>query len=414
MKTKKLLASLLAAACLLSTAGCAAKRAATDLMKNVKKTEQSVQLDETALDQTIEEVTGFGVKLLQNEIEKTNPLLSPLSIEAALSMTANGAAGETKEQMEAALGADTQTLSSYFSSLQDTKKEDKQLKLANSIWMKDTPTLHIEDAFLQKNADCFGANIYSAPFDDSTKNAINDWIGRSTDKMIPKILDEIPQDTVMYLINALAFDAKWESIFKTTDIWDGRFTSRGGEEQTGSFLHGTVRQYLSDEHAEGFLKTYEGGRYAFAALLPEEGMSAEEYVAGLTGERLHAILTSPEETTVEIAMPKFKTEFSEELSKTFKALGMTDAFDSSLADFSLLGTSDEGNIYISKVIHKTFIEVDEAGTKAGAATAVAMTTESAALYPHSVILNRPFVYMIVDLETKLPVFLGALTELPEV
>lgn len=134
----------------------------------------------------------------------------------------------------------------------------------------------------------------------------------------------------------------------------------------------------------------------------------------MTGERLHAILASPIDESVEIALPKFRAEFSAELSENLKALGMTDAFDGANADFTALGTSDEGNIYISRVLHKTFIQVDEEGTKAGAATAVEAATESAALYPHSVLLNRPFVYMIVDLETGLPIFLGALTALPEV
>mgnify|MGYP000243103024 CR=1 FL=1 len=288
------------------------------------------------------------------------------------------------------------------------------LKLANSIWMKDTDTLHVEDAFLQQNADSYAAEIYSAPFDDATKKSINDWVGKHTDGMIPEILDEIPQDTVMYLVSALAFDAKWDRPFKSYEVWDGAFTARNGQEQTGAFRHGAVGQYLHDEHAEGFLKPYEGGRYAFAALLPDETTSIEDYVSRLTGEQLHAILTSPGDETVEIAMPKFKSEFSAELSDSLQALGMTDAFDSERADFTALGTSDEGNIYISRVLHKTFIQVDEEGTKAGAATAVEAAAEGAALYPHSVILNRPFVYMIVDLETKLPIFLGALTALPEV
>ena len=414
MKLKKLLAFLLAAACLLTATGCAAKSAATDLTKDVKKTEQSVQLDETALEQTIKAETCFGVKLLQNEMEKVNPLISPLSVASALSMTANGAVGDTKAQMEAVLGADADTLSSSFAALQDAKKDDKQLKLANSIWVKDTPTLHVEDAFLQKNADCFGAGIYSAPFDDSTKPAINDWVSQHTDQMIPKILDEIPDDAVMYLVNALAFEAKWEEIFETTQVHTGRFTSRDGVEQTGDFLYGETSQYLSGEHAEGFLKFYEGQKYAFAALLPEEGIEIGEFVSGLTGQALHAILSSPQSETVEFGLPKFQAEFDTELSESLKTLGMTDAFDGEKADFSALGTSDEGNILISRVLHKTFIQVDEAGTKAGAATAVEMTAEGAAEYPHSVLLNRPFVYMIVDLETGLPIFLGALTALPEV
>ena len=190
-------------------------------------------------------------------------------------------------------------------------------------------------------------------------------------------------------------------------MWDGAFTARGGQEQTGDFLHGAVGQYLHDEHAEGFLKAYAGGKYAFAVLLPDEATSIENYVNQLTGERLHAILASPIDESVEIALPKFKAEFSAELSGNLKALGMTDAFDGVNADFTDLGTSDEGNIYISRVLHKTFIQVDEEGTKAAAATAVEAKAEGAALYPHSVLLNRPFVYMIVDLETKLPIFLGA-------
>ena len=415
MKMKKLLAAVLAAACFLGTAGCASQTiAATDLTKNVKKTAQAPSLDEAAQDRTIEDLTGFGVKLLQNEMGKTDPLISPLSIAAALSMTANGAVGETKAQMEEVLGASADTLSSSFAALQSALKNDKQLKLANSIWLKDTPTLHVEDAFLQKNADCFGAGIYAAPFDDSTKTAINDWVKEKTDGMIPEILDKISADSVMYLVNALAFDAKWEDIFETTQVRTGRFTSREGVEQTGDFLYGESTQYLAGAHAEGFLKYYEGQKYAFAALLPEEGMDITDFVSGLTGQALHAILSSPQTETVEFGLPKFKTTFDTELSESLKALGMTDAFDGEKADFSALGSSDEGNILISRVLHKTFIQVDEAGTKAGAATAVDMVTGSAAEYPHSVYLERPFVYMIVDMETKLPVFLGALTELPEV
>lgn len=419
MKMKKLLAAVLAAACFLGTTGCAVQNAAqtiaaNDLTKNVKKAEQTMCLDEDARNHTIEAETTFGVKLLQNEMEKANPLISPLSIASALSMTANGAVGETKAQMEEVLGANADTFSSVFAARQASEKDDKQLKLANSIWFKDTPTLHVEDVFLQKNADCFGAGIYSAPFDDSTKTAINDWVKGNTDGMIPEILDEIPDDAVMYLVNALAFDAKWEDIFETTQVHTGRFTSREGVEQTGDFLYGETGKFLTCEHAEGFLKYYEGQKYAFAALLPEEGMEISEFVSGLTGEELHAILTSPQSESVEFGLPKFKTEFSSELSENLKSLGMTDAFDGEKADFSALGSSDEGNILISRVLHKTFIQVDEAGTKAGAATAVDMVTESAAVYPHSVYLERPFVYMIVDMETKLPVFLGVLTELPEV
>lgn len=415
MKGKQLLAALLASACVLAASGCAANSASVkDLMKDTKTVQTDSLYDTSAIDDAATALTGFGTALLQNAMDGTNPLVSPLSVASALSMTANGAAGETKTQMEQTLGADTGSLNAYFSVLQTYLKDDKQLRLANSIWMKDTPTLHVEDAFLQQNAETFDVGIYSAPFDDTTKKAINDWVKKHTDGMIPEIIDRISPDTVMYLVNALAFDAKWERPFKSNEVRERTFTSKDGREQTGEFLCGVAGQYLRDENAEGFLKPYEGGRYAFAALLPDEDTGIEDYISQLTGERLHAILTSPEKESTEFALPKFKTEFSAELSDSLKSLGMTDAFDGEKADFTALGTSDEGNIYISRVLHKTFIQVDEAGTKAGAATAVDMTTESAAEYPHSVYLERSFVYMIVDLDTGLPVFLGALTELPEV
>ena len=414
MKGKRILAAILAA-CMLAASGCAAKSASVnDLTKDTKKARPQAIYEAYTADEAATALTGFGAMLLQNAMEKTNPLVSPLSVASALSMTANGAAGETKTQMEQTLGASTDSLNAWFYVLQTNEKDDKQLKLANSIWMKDTDTLHVEDAFLQQNADVFDAGIYSAPFDDTTKKAINDWVKKNTDGMIPEIIDRISPDTVMYLVNALAFDAKWESPFKSYDVWDGTFTARDGRAQTGAFLHGAAGQYLHDEHAEGFLKSYEGGRYAFAALLPDEDTGIEDYVSQLTGERLHAILTSPADESTEFALPKFKTEFSAELSDSLKSLGMTDAFDSERADFTALGTSDEGNLYISNVFHKTFLQVDEEGTKAGAATAVDVTTEGAAEYPHSVYLERPFVYMIVDRDMKLPIFLGVLTELPEV
>ena len=415
MRGKQFLAVLLAAASVFTVSGCAAGAASVrDLTKGAKNAQTQTLYDTSAVQDTAAALTGFGAKLLQNEMQEENPLVSPLSVASALSMTANGAVGETKTQMEQTLGADTGSLNAYFSVLQASLGNDKQLKAANSIWMKDTDTLHVEDAFLQQNADVFDAGIYSAPFDDSTKTAINDWVSKQTDKMIPEILDEIPDGAVMYLVSALAFDAKWERPFQSYEVWNGKCTARGGQEQTGDFLHGAVGQYLSDEHAEGFLKPYADGKFAFAVLLPDETTSIENYVNQLTGERLHAILASPIDESVEIALPKFKAEFSAELSGNLKALGMTDAFDGEKADFTALGTSDEGNIYISRVLHKTFIQIDEEGTKAGAATAVEATTESAALYPHSVLLNRPFVYMIVDLETGLPIFLGALTALTEV
>lgn len=180
-------------------------------------------------------------------------------------------------------------------------------------------------------------------------------------------------------------------------------------------MYSEENQYLEDEHAAGFLKYYADRKYAYAALLPKEGMSVAEFVATLDGEKLRNILANPTQLQVNAAIPKYENEYSAELSDILQEMGMADAFDMARADFSGIGSSSEGNLYISRVLHKTFIAVDERGTKAGAATAVEMKRESAVMedYIRTVYLDRPFLYMIVDCEQNLPIFMGTVAGVQE-
>ena len=172
------------------------------------------------------------------------------------------------------------------------------------------------------------------------------------------------------------------------------------------------RLYLCDENSTGFIKNYSGGKYSFAALLPNEGIDIYEYIQGLTGERLQNTFDGAQASAVKATMPKFSYEYESSLNDALKKLGMNSAFDESKADFSKMGKSSNGNIFISEVKHKTFICVDERGTKAGAVTSVAMDNGAAdPMSMHSVKLDRPFVYMIIDNDTNLPLFIGAVTDI---
>ena len=226
--------------------------------------------------------------------------------------------------------------------------------------------------------------------------------------MIEDILDEIPDDAVIYLVNALAFEAGWEEEYKEHQLHDSVFHAAGGD-KTVQMMYGDEQTCLEGEGFTGFMKPYEGGRYAFAALLPDEDVGLDGLVASLTGETLAAALAGAESTTVETAMPSFSSEFEKELSETLKAMGMTDAFDAAAADFTGMGRSTLGNIYVSRVLHKTFIDVTPLGTRAGAATVVEMNAEGDMLVEKSVILDRPFLYMIVDTQYNIPLFIGAMT-----
>ncbi len=356
------------------------------------------------------EATDFAVRLFQNSLkEGKNTLISPLSVLSALAMTANGADGGTLAQMEEALGMTTESMNPYLYSFMDGQTD--ALKLANSIWFKDSESLTVKDTFLETNANYFHADLFKTAMDNATLEAVNNWISEKTDGTIPKMLDQINSNTVMYLINALAFEAAWETVYTDTQIREHIFTKEDGTQQTVEFMSSEEYSYLEDENATGFLKYYEGRNYAFAALLPNEGVSVADYVASLTGEHLQELLTNSEQVTTYARLPKFETEYSVEMSDILKAMGMTDAFDVELADFSRLGSSDNGNIYISQVLHKTFLSVAEQGTKAGAATGVEMAEGAALIEDYrTVTLDRPFVYMLIDCEENLPFFIGTLMD----
>jgi serpin B len=420
MKTPKgLIKSLsyLIALCLMLTSvtSCSLggeKVKAANLMNGIN----AVRIQGKAADNAfISSTADFSIELFKKAAKKDkNFLVSPTSVLLALSMTANGADGETLSQMEKVLGGGisiddlNQYLYSYVNHLPSDKKS--KLSIADSIWFRgDEGRLKVQQSFLQKNADYYGAEAYRASFDNQTLKDINAWVSRNTDGMIDSIIDEIPPDAVMYLINAVAFDAEWKSIYTKDMIQDGTFTSIKGEKQSGKFMASDEHTYLDDGKATGFIKDYAGENYSFAVLLPNEGVDINDYLSQLTGSSFMNIISNAKDEAVSAVLPKFSYDYSINLNDALISMGMPKAFNYD-ADFSKLGTSSNGNIYIGRVMHKTFIAVDEKGTKAGAATSVEMR-DSAKLISHIVRLDRPFIYAIIDNSTGLPIFIGALMSL---
>lgn len=403
---------LLLCAMTLNMTGCSFSIKAEDLMEGVsanKITAIEGLNGESAI------ITDFAVRLFKasEELgEDGNTLISPLSVLCALAMTANGAEEETLRQMEQTLGMSVDDLNLYLYSYINAlpQGEKYKLNLANSIWFTDHERFTVNRDFLQTNADYYGADIYKAPFDKTTLKDINRWVKEKTDGMIPEVLDEIPEVAIMYLINALAFDAEWTEIYEDTQISDGEFTTEGGEKQKVEFMYCGEGKYLDDGKATGFIKYYSGRKYAFAAMLPNEDISVSDYIASLDGAALNQLLSNPQNTAVKTAIPKFETEYDIEMSEVLKSLGMVDAFEPDIARFGGLGVSEEDNIYIGRVLHKTFISVGERGTKAGAVTVVEMVDNASADIsdPKKVYLDRPFVYMLIDCETNIPFFIGVM------
>lgn len=345
----------------------------------------------------------FSVKLLQNsEIGTENCILSPYSILIAMAMTANGADGETLAQMEAAFGMPMEAVNRWLSSVCAAGGEE--LISANSIWIQDNGGFKVSDDFIRTNENSFQAQVFSAPFDGQTLDDINSWVNEHTKQRIPSILDSLDADAMMVLLNALSFDAAWQSPYRENDLYDGQFTASDGTVQDVTMMCREEAYYLEDEMATGFLKDYEGGRYSYVVLLPKQGVSVQEYIASLSGQQLLEKINNASEETVWTRMPAFTAETSADMSQALQAMGITDAF-SSAADFSKIG---DFPMNIGQVLHKTYLKVHAGGTEAAAATAVLVL--KGAMPPQErkeVNVDRPYVMAIVDRQTNAILFLGA-------
>ena len=397
-KTTKLLTAALLAATLTS---CGAK---AELLTPGAASPVYSKVDENAL-------SDFSLKLFQTAYEEgKNTMISPLSVAYALGMTSLGASGETLSQMEELFGLDRKTLAESLSSVAATLSAANDNKnktiLADSVWIRNYDFTPDED-FLDAVKNSYAADIFTAPFDSSTRDEINSWIRKNTEGTIKKVLDEIPEDAVMYLVNTLFFEAEWENVYKSTDVYDGKFTSFDGEISDVKMMSSEENTYLKGEGFTGFVKYYKGRKFGFAAILPDEGKTPGEVISSLDGAALTKLLSECDRGgLVSAATPKFESEYEAEMSDILIKLGMTDAFDSDLADFSGIGKSPRGTIFINRVLHKTFIEVAEKGTKAGAATVVEMFDECALEEVREVILDRPFAYVIFETTDYVPLFIG--------
>lgn len=353
----------------------------------------------------------FAVKLFQKTAAADkNSLVSPASAALALGMAANGAKGNTLSQFETLLGdgMDLSALNRNFASEQNALKTvtEGKLLLANSIWYRDR-NLSVLEPFLQANADYFGSDAFRLDFEDPASiGKINGWVSKSTDGNIKKMIEKIGPSDMMFLMNALYLEQDWDHAYNGSS--DGTFHVPGGD-KTVSMMTST-ETYLHDGKAEGILKPLKESRYAFAAILPKDGTALNEYLQSLTGEGVLNLLRSAGDETAIGTLPKFKFDCTVDLHDALISLGLSDAFDEDKADFSAMGSSSEGNLFLSGAIQKTFIQADELGLKAGAVTELICGATCAPVKPRTVDFDRPFVIAVVDTSTDLPVFLGTVAD----
>lgn len=410
---KKRTTALMLALLLLLLPGCGVR--AQELTKDIEPQALDTTTDLTAGG---EAVTAFALSLLRSERAATEGvLISPVSVLNALGMVANGAGGDTLKQLETAAGMSLNQLNdflyTYRMSLPAAYKSCA-VSLANSAWIRED--FRVEDDFLRSCVNYYGAEMYRSAFDGSLVTDLNRWVSQKTDGMIDRLLEQAPDVlTMLYLVNAACFDARWDTPYTKADLRTGLpFTAADGTQQTADYLTGTESIYLSGNNVTGFVKPYDGGKYAFVALLPDEGVTLADYLENLTGEHLYKLITDHRSADVQVSIPKFSAQSELELKEPLKDMGITDLFNVSTADLRSIGSAPSGNnLYVFSVLHKTYLELDENGTKAAAATSLEVNAGAA---PPSedvktVTLDRPFLYMIVDTHACVPLFMGTVTSM---
>jgi len=348
-------------------------------------------------------------QILSGKSDAENIMISPFSVSSALSMTLNGAAGETYDQMLKTLCLEDKTLdeinSTYLKLMSDMVPVDDRIEfdIANSVWVEKTLT--VKENFITKLEEYYDAEGKSFDITDpSSKDIINAWVEDKTNDKIKDLISLLPDDTRMLLINAIYFNGKWKGKFDKEKTSDRQFhLSSGTVKNVPTMSNKSTYSSFHQDNATVVDLPYGQGNYTMVIALPDEGYTPAQIASSLDAATWQDWETRLENPGIEMQLylPKFKYEYSKSIAKDLCTLGMPVAFSAS-ADFSNISNTA---LQIFDVLHKTYIATDEEGTEAAAATAVIIGLT--AVPQSSVIdINRPFLYFIREIYTGTIVFMG--------
>ncbi|WP_254448700.1 serpin family protein [Spirosoma rhododendri] len=321
-------------------------------------------------------------------------------------MLLNGADGQTAQAMQKTLKLDTQTLAeanqTYQNLLQNLPKADPKvtLTLANSIWYRNT--FSVTQSFQDLLKQTFGATVSAENFNDAaTAGKINAWASEKTNGRIPKVIDQIQPDNILFALNALYFKGNWQTQFNAGQTYDAPFTLASGQETTVRMMRqkSPMRRAFREGYA-AFELPYGNDQFAMTVLLPNGTRSADSLLQAYTATEWTTLQQSMIKASVDIGLPKFTMSYETRLNSVLSAMGMADAFTNQ-ANFSKMNPSER--LTLSFVKQNTFVAVDEQGTEAAAVTTGGVSTTSVQL---PTLCDKPFVFIIHERTTKTILFVG--------
>lgn len=406
MKTLKI--AILAAVCSLAAASCDNKN--TVAPDNTAANQQLKAIPATFSDQTSEFAFDFWKK--HNAIEEADKsyFVSPLSLHIALGMLLNGADTQTKEEIQKTLrvSSDLATTNGIYKDLIDNLPlSDPKVKntIANSVWYRNT--FKVEPSYLDNLKNYFNAAAYGENFDDlATVGKINKWASDNTNGKIPKVIDQINSDQILFLMNALYFKGDWKTQFKTEDTRDADFTGTKGVKSVKMMNMTSNVKYAQRGNYKAIELPYGDGNYVMTVLLPEK--STDETLASLSTSEWQQLNSALTEQKVIVGLPKFTLEYEADLKKVLTDMGINAVFTDG-ADLSKIA-SPAGKLKVGMVKQNTYVGIDEKGTEAAAVTTIGVVVTSLPSYPQ-VVCDRPFLFVISEKQSNTILFTGKISNL---
>ena len=350
----------------------------------------------------------FSANLLVNASDDESVVLSPLSLYTVLSMTANGASGKTLRELEKALGEELtiSEINTYIHYLNERVKvlntDESYVKSANSMWFRNDYS--VKAPFLQNVVNYYDAEVFRTDLEgEAGADKINNWISDNTDGEITDMLRPLSADVAAVLVNALLFDDEWVTAYEGSAVYDSTFKGTKGEED--AVFMKSNEMFIKSSDAKGMMKSYKNTPCKFVAILPNEGVDFDSYISSLSGAKLEKLFESASGISrCNSHLPKFELRKKLSLAETIEDMGAGLMFTDN-ANFDALTMSD--GLKVSDVIQESFIEINENGTKAGSSSAVIMNDSAPAPQDFEELkFDRPFIFMIVENESNLPLFIG--------
>ena len=357
----------------------------------------------------------FAINLFRTQVGMDSKVVSPVSVAYLMGMLANGANGNTQEEIMKCLGMEGVSIltlnEAYKSFINMAAKWDKQttINIANCIAVNKT--ISLKETYKTDMTSMYDADVESLDFaSPSALETINTWCSKKTEGMIPKIVDQLDNNALAVLMNAIYFNGTWKSQFDKNDTEEERFQGYTRDVKRVKMMHQNEKFYYTsnDDYAAVSLP-YGNGTYTMTVILPNNGKSTTDVMNGLNADKFDKMSHNMEECIVDLKLPRFKTSTKSQLNKPISELGAPSIFISGKADFSNMSATP---MFVSAMIQKAKIEVSEEGTKAAAVTAGVMVMSALSTEePRHVAFhaNRPFIYTITERNSGAILFIGQYT-----